>query len=137
MLQADRFLREPGVQAGSAGESSSITTVASSTCSHTHTHEELRSLTRRRETRYADVSLPSEGSRTSLTPQTLTWASSNSFMALGGRMEPSMVGLLNTPLILLPILLMPNDSPRLDRFLREQTHADLNPALTSSLGKVT
>lgn len=33
-------------------------------------------------------------------------------------MAPSMVVLLNTPLILLPILLIPNVSPRLDGFLR-------------------
>lgn len=35
-------------------------------------------------------------------------------------MAPSTVVLLNTPLILLPILLMPKDSPRLDRFLAEK-----------------
>lgn len=48
---------------------------------------------------------------------TLTTSSSMSFMALGGSMAPSMVVLLNTPLILLPILLIPNDSPRFDVFL--------------------
>lgn len=50
--------------------------------------------------------------------RTVTWSSSKSFMALGGSMAPSMVVLLNTPLILLPILLIPNVSPRLDGFLR-------------------
>lgn len=35
-------------------------------------------------------------------------------------MAPSMVVLLNTPLILLPILLMPNDSPRFNRILDER-----------------
>lgn len=38
-------------------------------------------------------------------------------MAPGGSMAPSVALLLNTPLILLPILLIPNDSPRLDGFL--------------------
>lgn len=36
-----------------------------------------------------------------------------------------MVVLLNTPLILLPILLMPNDSPRLDGFLRTESVSGL------------
>lgn len=49
----------------------------------------------------------------------LTRSSSGSLVALGGSMAPSTVVLLNTPLILLPILLMPKDSPRLDRFLAE------------------
>lgn len=35
-------------------------------------------------------------------------------------MAPSMVVLLNTPLILLPILLIPKVSPRLDGFLRRR-----------------
>ncbi|MEQ2160069.1 hypothetical protein GOODEAATRI_029717 [Goodea atripinnis] len=47
-------------------------------------------------------------------------SSSMSVMVLGGSRAPSIVVLLNTPLILLPILLIPNDSPRLDMFLKNK-----------------
>ncbi|MEQ2207881.1 hypothetical protein XENOCAPTIV_020287, partial [Xenoophorus captivus] len=50
----------------------------------------------------------------------LTMSSSMSVMVLGGSRAPSIVVLLNTPLILLPILLIPNDSPRLDMFLKNK-----------------
>lgn len=69
----------------------------------------------------------------SQTHVTLTRSSSMSFMALGGSMAPSMVVLLNTPLILLPILLMPNDSPRFDVFLQTKHKVSCHWALTRLL----
>lgn len=65
--------------------------------------------------------------------ETPTWSSSMSFMALGGSMAPSMVVLLNTPLILLPILLIPNVSPRFDRFLRWWTEKYADTLRASNL----
>lgn len=50
-------------------------------------------------------------------------------------MAPSMVVLLKTPLILLPMRLMPNDSPRFDVFLKTIHIHIIKKNLPGVLGK--
>lgn len=67
----------------------------------------------------------------------LTVSSSPSIMAYWGNSAPSIVLLLNTPFILLPIRLIPNDSPRFDVFLYvKHTAVDLSQILNGSFQTV-
>lgn len=60
------------------------------------------------------------GNRVPFGGEALTASSSALTMAYGS-IVPSMAVLLKTPLILLPILLIPKDSPRFEMFLHRHT----------------